>query len=449
MSDRESSAVGYRLRGFGPTDLSTFPASVKLMFWRWVVELGLDRKEKELLKGWDKDGKVHQLRPKTIKYRRSEVGPVRKTAPRLVPALDLSRVISLLTGREHEDSAEFWWKYDSHSGDSFAVILHYQAEVGHDVFGLSPQGTAWVTAEALKRWAEWKAENPPVARLANVQGAKPVRKAEILRPIAKKEIKGRFDFENMDLFEGAEERLKRAVAEGQVTGFRRLNMRGEQWKPGTGIGTGEQPPKPQIAAMKPAAPIVRESPVTPASVKTTPQARLAELSAYTETLGVPSRVIDVEAFTTRFAGAAIDKARAAYDPKTREIYWNLNSPAWADSKKHFETQRKEKLLADPRPIGVAHHEVGHALLHTELIRRHGLEEGTRRYWDLARDEFKADILIKSLVKKAVSRVAALDKNEFVAEVYSGLVIGRKYPDEVLALYDDLGGVRPYVPPQPQ
>ena len=45
MSDRESSRVGFRLRGFGPSDLSTYPDSVKLMFWNWVVEYGLEAKD--------------------------------------------------------------------------------------------------------------------------------------------------------------------------------------------------------------------------------------------------------------------------------------------------------------------------------------------------------------------------------------------------------------------
>ena len=68
------------------------------------------------MRGWDKNGKVHRLKPKTIKYRKSEVGPVHPNAPRLIPALNLSRVRSLLTGRAHTTSAEFWWKFDSVTG---------------------------------------------------------------------------------------------------------------------------------------------------------------------------------------------------------------------------------------------------------------------------------------------------------------------------------------------
>ena len=155
MSDRESIRVGFRSAGSGRRDLATYPDRVKLMYWGWVVDLGLQRKDKELARGWDKNGNVHRLKASTIKHRKWEVGPVHPTAPRLIPALNLSRVRSLLTGRAHTTSAEFWWKFDAITGASFAVILHYAAEAGHDVFGLSPTGTAWVTREATKKWRAW------------------------------------------------------------------------------------------------------------------------------------------------------------------------------------------------------------------------------------------------------------------------------------------------------
>ncbi len=430
MADRESTAVGYRLR-MQPADLSMYPDAVKLQWFQWVVDLGLDRKLKELRKGQDKNGDIHRLAPRTIKYRRSEVGPVHQRAPRGIPALDVSRVMSLLTGRAHTTSAEFWWGFDSVTGASFAVILHYWADdQGHDVFGLSPAGTAWVTAEAMKKWAAWKDANPRGA-VANVPGAKAVPRIAVRQPIRTAPIPGRMDLANMDLA-GGEPQIQAAMATGRFTGFRRMNTRGEQWKPGHQLGK-------VLAPKPPPAP----GPVSPASTRMTPAARVQELSQYTtSTFGIPSHVLDVEKFTAQFQGAAIDKARAAYDPKTQTIYWNLNSPAWTDTKKHFETQRKEKFLVDPSPVGVAHHEVGHARLHAELIRRYGLEEGTRRYWMLARDEFKDENEFKQRLKKVASRLAAIDKNEFVAEIYSGLVIGRTYPAEVLALYDALGGVRP-------
>jgi hypothetical protein len=105
MAVRESTQVGFRIRGIAPTDLSTYPDRIKLMFWEWVTEIALKVKDKELARGWDKNGDVHPLSAKTIRYRRSEVGPVHKTAPRLIPAMELSRVRSLLTGRAHTTSA--------------------------------------------------------------------------------------------------------------------------------------------------------------------------------------------------------------------------------------------------------------------------------------------------------------------------------------------------------
>ena len=104
------------------------------------------------------------LHRSTIKYRKSEVGPVTRNAPRGIPALDLSRVMSLLVGRAHASTAEFWWKFDSVSGASFAKILHYWADdQGHDVFGLSPRGTAWTLARATSDWETWKRSPRPNA----------------------------------------------------------------------------------------------------------------------------------------------------------------------------------------------------------------------------------------------------------------------------------------------
>ena len=66
----QSTQVGFRIRGIEPTDLSTYPDRIKLMFWGWVTEAALAGKDRELARGWDKDGNVHPLKPRTIKYRK-------------------------------------------------------------------------------------------------------------------------------------------------------------------------------------------------------------------------------------------------------------------------------------------------------------------------------------------------------------------------------------------
>ena len=45
----QSTQIGFRIRGIEPTDLATYPDRVKLMYWQWVVDLGLERKDKELV----------------------------------------------------------------------------------------------------------------------------------------------------------------------------------------------------------------------------------------------------------------------------------------------------------------------------------------------------------------------------------------------------------------
>ncbi len=254
MSDRESSAVGFRIRGMAPPDLSTYPDSVKLMFWQWVTDSALVVKDRELSKGWDKDGQIHPLHRETIKHRKSEVGPVTKTAPRLEPALKLSRVRSLLRGRAHHSSAELYWDFDAVTGDSFAVILHYQAEeYGHDVFGLSDRGTAQVRREALDKWQAWKVEAGHARPRVGLPGVQEIEKRKVKKPIAKREVKGRMDLENFTLSSNGE-KLRAAIEAGEFTGFKRLNARGEQWKPGTGIppAPGERGPGAVPRPVKPA-----------------------------------------------------------------------------------------------------------------------------------------------------------------------------------------------------
>ena len=242
MSD--STQIGYRLR-IQPTDLSTYPDRAKVIWFDLVVKYGLIAKDKDLAKGLGADGKpMKALRPKTIKYRKSEVGPVTKTAPPLIPALELSRVRSLLTGRAHTSSAEFWWKFDSVSGESFAVILRYQRdEYGRDVFGLSPRGTAWTLARATTEWDRWKA-SPGAQRLtAGRQGIPAAR--QVRKPIP--QVTVRQNLEKSELFPGARPIIEKAMAEGRFPGFRRLNARGEQWKPQRGIGPGPISPRQPIA----------------------------------------------------------------------------------------------------------------------------------------------------------------------------------------------------------
>jgi hypothetical protein len=154
-------ATSYKIRGIEPPDLASYPVDVRKTFWGWVVELGIKAKGKEILAGLDKDG--NQLRgilPATRLHRRSAMTPSGKgdpNAPTLIPGWQKSRTFSLLAGRALTTHAEFYWRYDSFTGDSWGHVLEAQAKRGRDVIGISPRGLALVKVQAWAKWAQWKA----------------------------------------------------------------------------------------------------------------------------------------------------------------------------------------------------------------------------------------------------------------------------------------------------
>lgn len=152
---------GYKIRGIEPPDLASYPAATRKLFWSWVVDAGLKRKDKELSEGLDKNGKpLRAISKETRKHRRSAMTPSgkgRPNAPPLTPGLQKSRTRSLLAGKATANYAEFWWRYDAWTGDSWSVVLSYQAKKGRNVFGLSPRGTAFVKRQAWAKWEQYKA----------------------------------------------------------------------------------------------------------------------------------------------------------------------------------------------------------------------------------------------------------------------------------------------------
>jgi hypothetical protein len=172
---------GYKFRGIEPPDLASYGPDVTKLYWSWVVELGLKRKDKELSQGLDKDGKpLKPISAYTRAHRRSAMTPNGKGdpgAPPLTPGLQKSRTRSLLAGRAFSTHAEFYWRYDGFTGASWAVVLSYQADDGRDVFGLSTEGTAWVKAQSWECWRQWK--ESPVRRSPTIEtSAEPETESE-------------------------------------------------------------------------------------------------------------------------------------------------------------------------------------------------------------------------------------------------------------------------------
>lgn len=209
-------AATYFILKAAPPDLPRDDPAVRLMYFGWVVELGLKRKDWELARGLNAQGKpLPVVRPETAKHRKSAMTPSGKgdrNAPYLMPGRGLSRTRSLLAGKPHENYAEFWWRYDAFTGDQWGKILAYHAKRGkaYDVVGLSPQGQAWVAAQALAKWRKWKAGTMTAPTTHTPQVA-----AQISIPLV-----GRtnLDFATEGIG-GTLDQARRAIAEGRSSGF--------------------------------------------------------------------------------------------------------------------------------------------------------------------------------------------------------------------------------------
>ncbi len=205
---------GYKIRNIEPQAVRNAPPSERLIYWGWVVEFGLKRKDRELSQGLDKDG--NPLRPisaRTRKYRRSAMTPSGRgspTAPPLTPGYQKSRTRSLLTGRAFTTHADFWWRFDAWTGQSWGDILSYQAEEGRDVFGLSPDGVAWVKLQADAKWSAYRRGEQP---------APP--KAQAVAPRIRG---GSYDLSEVDLGIGTERLM--GLKPGEWSGLRSY----EEWQ---------------------------------------------------------------------------------------------------------------------------------------------------------------------------------------------------------------------------
>ena len=91
------------------------------------------------------------------------------------------------------------------------------------------------------------------------------------------------------------------------------------------------------------------------------------------------------------------------------------------------TGNYQKSKIEAQAIAVVVHEFGH-ILHEQF--------SSARFWPLKRRDAPP---IDTGIAHKVSQYAAINRLEFVAEVFTGLVYGKRYPAEVIAVYKVLGG----------
>jgi hypothetical protein len=123
---------------------------------------------------------------------------------------------------------------------------------------------------------------------------------------------------------------------------------------------------------------------------------------------------------------------AAYDHLEDSVVFNAENPAWAVMR-GFMKERKEKgVYSTAHPQHVVRHEFGHAAHFRSLS-----SNQRERVWFA--EGLKPDELS---IARRVSRRAAWNPKEFVAEVFAALWAGFDYDDEVIGLFAHYGGQEP-------
>lgn len=212
--------------GIAPPDLRNYPEQVRLMFWGWVVEEGLKVKDGELARGLNAKGQaLPPVSARTRRRRRSAMtssGKGDPSAPYLMPGRGLSRTRSLLAGKPHADYAEFWWRYDAYTGDSWGKILSYHARRGeaYNVIGLSPRGVSAVAYRAKQKWERWKAGSLPAAQ------PRPIEAPQVTTKVV-----GETDLRYTTFGIGAKQsEVEEAIADGRFSGFRTADEWRRYWR---------------------------------------------------------------------------------------------------------------------------------------------------------------------------------------------------------------------------
>jgi hypothetical protein len=148
---------------------------------------------------------------------------------------------------------------------------------------------------------------------------------------------------------------------------------------------------------------------------------------------VPKRVQIDAGFFNKHYGRRAPSVQGAFvanrDPNRALLMINPQATAWRNPKLIQENYTAGRWASD-HPLAVIHHEMGHFLhMHNYGYSKYSL----LRTVDLTKKE-------REMIAQEVSLYATANVLEFVAEVYAGMMAGRKFSSEIMALYKRFGGV---------
>lgn len=232
-------SFAFKVEGVEPTDYRARP-DLHGEFWRTVVALVLEVKDRELAAGLDAFGQpMTPISKYTREHRKSAMGPADPNAPPLTPAYGLSRTRSLLDGRAHaaQHYALFFWR--SYEGQHWGRILGYHRKGGkrlpvRNVIGLSPAGKAEVERRARQWWDTRVRHVVPVPEpvkvptpggatlIRTIPAYKPQNPAAAVPKANRRIGQVEANAHVYTLQGGSVAQINRAVANGTFSGFERL-----------------------------------------------------------------------------------------------------------------------------------------------------------------------------------------------------------------------------------
>lgn len=156
-------------------------------FYTFVAQDALRLKLKSLERGLDIYGKTMRIRESTRQNRKSAMGPAYYRAPALTPSFEASRTRAYLRAEGDATGATLWWRHDPRTGDSWGVILQYQADFrsdiapnGRNVIGMS-EGDLDKNYRNAMRW--WQANRVRLAQAGVSSGSRGGRLVLNLPPV--------------------------------------------------------------------------------------------------------------------------------------------------------------------------------------------------------------------------------------------------------------------------
>jgi hypothetical protein len=479
-------SYAFRIVGIHPTDSVWHAAGddVHRWYWREIVKLVLKEKDRELAEGRDRFGrKMFPIAASTRRRGRMRSHTGRGTAdnPPLVPAQELSRTRTLFTGRAFSDHAEFYWKFDWVTQRHWGAILGIHREGSErlpvrDVIGLSPGSLRRVQVAADKLWADWKRGHAMLRKVELLEVHVPIQPLRPVPPrthiVEPKSIDlSRFTFGTA----GSEEQLRQAIAEGSIAGYRRQGETTRRSYGGTPPAAPPiVPPKPPppgpparpapVPWVHPPRPVPGRRPVPPAKPPKPPKPAPVPAGVIAQPMRLPnppggfppspnppgahatipravrylqSRGIKVEpmgrsTIEKKHGPNVADEIPAAYNTVDQTIYINETHIYWHDPQGFMADAARRGEASTAKPSHILIHEVGHAEHHAIV--------GTVQFRANRTVAFSA--ADRATIASEVSFRATENPNEFIAEVYAGMSVGRKYSPRVDQLYQFYDGPTP-------